>query len=249
MRRRAALAATPAALGTSGLGLAGWLGRPPRLPFEPLRDPPGCRRLAGRALATSPAAAALAGLDPRADPGADGVADGGAGPGGADLRWLHLADGTGLPAAFVTDFASPVCGPLDERLAARKSSGEIALTRHPVARLGAASAPAALAAAAAELQGGSLDRRLYRSRFLPTEGWLRAVAAEEGLDPDRLIADMGGAAAQGRVARSEALARRFGVAAVPVVVIGRTVVTGAPARRALDALIEHEREAMWATTS
>ena len=236
MRRRAALAATFAALGASGLGLAGWMGRPPRLRFEPLRDPPGYRRLAGRALAASPAAAALAGLDPGTDPGAD--------PGGADLRWLHHADGPGLPVALFTDFACPVCGPLDARLAARGSRGEIALTRHPIARLGAASAPAALAAAAAELQGGSLNGRLYRSRFLPTEGWLRAVAAEEGLDPDRLIADMGSAAAKGRVARSEALARQFGVAAVPVLVIGRTVVTGAPARRALDALIEHKRETM-----
>ena len=54
---------------------------------------------------------------------------------------------------------------------------------------------------------------------------------------------MEGEAVAARVARSEALARRFGVVGTPVLVVGRTVVTGAPSARRLDALIKAEREA------
>ena len=221
--------AAVAALG----GAAAFRMTSPALEFVPLDDPPGFRKLEGRDLALTRSSAALAGLDRTL-----ALPD-------ADLDDLHAAAGPGVPVAVFGDYACTVCRPLDARLAARAARGEIALTRHQIARLGPSSATGARAAAAAAQQGhpDALDERLYRSRFLPTEGWLREVASAEGLDPDRLIADMEGAAAQDRLARSEALARRFGVVATPVLVIGRTVVTGAPSDRELDALIEAEREA------
>ena len=231
MSRRAALAA--AAVLVSALA-ALWIARPAALTYEPLAEPEGFRRLAGADLGMTPSMAAFAGLDAAPDLPK------------ADLSALHLALGPGVPVAVFGDYACTICAPHNETLEELAVDGRIALTRHPLARLGAASGTGALAAAAAELQGrpGALDRRLYRSRFLPTDAWLREVAEAEGLDGDRLVADMRGEAAALRVARSEALARRFAVVGTPVTVIGRTVVTGAPSGRMLDALIEAERETM-----
>ena len=223
--------AVGAAVLAAGLVVA-WNARPISLSFEPLEEPEGFRRLAGTALTVTPSMAAFAGLDDSAalpEP---------------DLSALHRAEGPGVPVAVFGDFACAVCAPYDERLASLEADGRIALTRHPLARLTAASGTGALAAAAAELQDapGALDRRLYRSRFLPTDAWLAEVAAEQGLDGARLLADMKGEAAVSQVAMSEALARSFAVVGTPVTVIGRTVVTGAPSDRELDALIEAGRE-------
>ena len=204
----------------------------PRLEFAALEEPAGFRKLAGRELAVTPSGGAFAGLDDRSEMPP------------ANLDHLHAGTGEGVAVAVFGDYACTVCGPLDERLQARADRGEIALTRHSLARLSDASRIGALAANAAAMQDrpGTLDRRLYRTRFLPTEGWLREVAREEGLDPDRLIADMGSKAAQDALVQSEALARGFGVVATPVLVVGRTVVTGAPSDRVLSALIDAERE-------
>ena len=231
--RRAVLTAAGGLVLVAAIAVA-WNARPVELSFEPMDDPEGFRRLGGSALTVTPSMAAFAGLD-------DGVV-----LPEADLSALHLAEGPGVPVAVFGDFACTVCGPYEERLAALADEDRIALTRHPLARLTAASGTGALAAAAAELQGeaGALDRRLYRSRFLPTDAWLSEVAAEEGLDGARLLADMRGGAAAARVGMSESLARRFGVVGTPVTVIGRTVVIGAPSERELTALIEAEREAM-----
>ena len=135
-----------------------------------------------------------------------------------------------VPIAAFSDYACPYCRVLTRRLSAYATDAPgVQVTWHEAPILGDASRAAARAALAARRQGAYADfhARLVDSPFQPTDGYLRDVAADLGLDADRLLADARGAAVAGEMADSLALLRLFGTVGVPVVVIGRTVVQGA----------------------
>jgi protein-disulfide isomerase len=105
-----------------------------------------------------------------------------------------------------------------------------------------AGARAALAAAAlgGEAAHAALLGRLMRSAFAPNAAWLHAVAPSAGLDPALLAAAMSGPAVTAALDRTATLAAAFGFVGTPSLVIGRTVVQGAPPEAALRALVAAE---------
>lgn len=156
-----------------------------------------------------------------------------------------LFDDTGpdaLPVAFFTDHYCPNCRSLAQTL--EKQDG-IAVTRHELPILGNASVTAARAALAAGRQDarGEFHDRMRRAAFSPTRAYLRDVAAGLDLDPERFLADMDGQEVGAALRSGAALAASLGFSAVPVAVVGRTVVVGDIPPRTLSRLVEAERRA------
>lgn len=227
-----------AALGLTGLGFAAW----PRLSgllaptftFEPIPDLPGFRRIAGAPVPPP----ALAGI--------------GAGPGG-DSAWSGLSTCALLytearrpgdvPVAYFSDYRCGFCRRLSPRLADLAQGSGVSLTWHELPLLGSASVQAARAALAARRQGAyaAFHDRLMDSSFVPNPAFLRRLAEEEGIDPDRLIADMDHPGVTRQLAITADLAGRFGFFGTPALVIGRTAALGAMPEARIDALITLER--------
>lgn len=243
--RRALLLA--AAGGAAALWVAGLRGGLPSLwpvdlSFEPMADPPGFRRLVGGEV--SPGRDPLAGLE-SAPPGPDRPAL--SPPAMCRALFRDVPPAGVVPIALFVDANCPYCRVLERRLramAAEHGAG-LAIAWHEWPILGPVSRQAARAAEAARLQGAypPVQKALAGTRFLPTEAYLRRIAARAGLDPDRLIRDMEAARVVRRLARTARLAERLGFAGTPGLVVGRTVSEGAIGSDRLSALIERERAA------
>lgn len=210
--------------------------------FEPLPDPPGFRRIAGGETSSVPGP--LIGLTRRDEAGlgaakaavrADlcGALFGGPPPAGV------------VPIASFSDYNCPFCRVLTGRLAAleERSDGAVRMAWHEWPLLGPSSVVAARAALAADMQGAyaAFHKRLMRSRFVPTPGFLEVLARDIGIDPLRLRADMESDAVSERLRTTEAVARIFGFIGTPALVVGRTVVVGAVSDAVIGALVEQER--------
>jgi 2-hydroxychromene-2-carboxylate isomerase len=87
-----------------------------------------------------------------------------------------------------------------------------------------------------------MHARLMRAGLVPTPAYLAEVAEGLGLDPARLLRDMGSAGIDAALRRSSALADVFALPGTPALVVGRTVVLGAVGERTLARLIERERD-------
>lgn len=205
----------------------------PPLAYEPIPDLPGFRRLKDQASALSRAGGALL-------LGRDGPA--------ADIdpcNGLFRAPATGgaVPMAYFTDARCGYCRQLSPILADLAQNAPVDIAWHEWPRLGEASVLAARAALAARAQGGygAVHKRLMGTPFVPTDAYLRQMATEEGLDPDRLIRDMDSPAVAAQLARTEALAQRFGFLGTPALVIGRTVHMGLTGKALLNRLIAAEQ--------
>ena len=118
---------------------------------------------------------------------------------------------------------------MSKYLADSKARGDIALTVHEMPILTEASETAARAALAAGEQDAyeTFNRRLMRSNFVPSPGFLTMLAESVGLDAPRLLREMNGDKTTSQLMISKAVAARFGFFATPSMVIGRTVVVGA----------------------
>lgn len=220
--------------------------------FTALEEPAGFRHLAGGDVS--------GGLDPVT--GLLGAGAGGEGGGragtpaeiapenlctalfgdGDDTASIDGADGI-LPIAYFSDYRCPYCRILSKRLEALEQAREdIRIIWHEWPIFGQVSEQAARAALAAKRQGahGAFHTRLMRSSFIPTEGYLRTLADQAGIDPDRLLADMEGDDVARELARTGALARIFGFRGTPALVVGRTIIVGAIDDVRLDALIDRE---------
>lgn len=221
--------------------------------FTALEEPAGFRHLAGGDVS--------GGLDPVTGLLGAGIDEAGeAGPtagigredlchalfdeaaGSDDPAKVNGADGV-LPIAYFSDYRCPYCRILSKRLEALADArADISIIWHEWPIFGEVSETAARAALAAKQQGahGAFHHRLMRSSFVPTEGYLRTVADQAGIDSDRLLADMESAEIERELARTGALARIFGFRGTPALVVGRTVVVGAIDDARLEALIERE---------
>lgn len=141
-------------------------------------------------------------------------------------------------AVVFTDFRCPHCRTLETTLDAMGVPYE----RREWPLFGPASVAAARAALAAAAQGrrAEMTARLLRTSFAPNEAWLRAVAAEEGLDAERLLADMAGPDVEAALRETAALARLFGLRGTPTLFYGRTIVEGVAPRAVLNAVMARE---------
>lgn len=150
-----------------------------------------------------------------------------------------------VPIAYFTDFRCPYCRILSTYLDAIEADRDagVRIARHEWPILGEASEIAARATLAARTQGAgaAFHDRLMRSSFLPTPAYLRSIAGRVGVDANRLLHDMSGAAVDRALAETRRLAAILGFRGTPGLVVGRTVVTGAIGEAELRALVARER--------
>lgn len=195
--------------------------RPPAFTFSPVPGLPGFRQTA-RAEITG-GAALFAGLDEGAGPDLPEVA--------SDIcRHLFGAPGDAVPVAYFSDVRCPYCRVLTPLLLEVKAVADppIRLVWHELPLLGAGSQLAARAALAAERQGAgdAIHLALMRSSFVPSPAYLRDLAGALGIDGERMLADMEAPEIDRQLAVSAALARTFGFAGTPALVVGRTAHLG-----------------------
>lgn len=217
---------------------------PQRFDFAPIESLPGFRRLAGGASSGR--------LDPLAGIGGpDPIGETEIDPDSlrADLcNVLHggrPAPGV-VPVASFSDYYCPFCRVLTRRLAAIEADPEqaIRITWHEWPSLGPVSELAARAALAAREQGAyvAFHEAMMRGAFVATPAFLSDLARRIGIDPQRMRADMESEQTALEIAQSRALARLFGFAGTPALVVGRTVIVGQVDDATLRALIVRERE-------
>lgn len=213
-----------------------WSAFAPPPPGTPIPGLPGFVRLDDSAI--SGAVDPLAGLETR-DPDAIDPAPM---PAGSALCAALFRDGIApgtVPMAFFTDINCPFCRAM-ERWLPDIAPDAASLTWHDLPLLGPASRAASLAVAAASLQGAgdAMRARLHRARLVPTPDYIRSLAGGIGLDADRLVADMTGPAAMGRVAQSLGLFHGFGAAGTPSLVVGHMLAVGQRSEAAVAGLID-----------
>lgn len=195
-----------------------WLRRPRHFAFEPVEGAPGWRRAtttetSGGGGATS---AVFVGLD-------------GGGPAvpplpAADLEPVLFPKGEDF--AVLTDVLCPYCRRIIPVLAAME---DVRIAWHALPLFGRISELAAKAAVAADMQGdgGDMHVRLHALPLRPSPGFFASLAAEAGLDGDRLLRDMDSAEVAQRLQQSRAAASRLGIFGTPAFAIPGTVVIGA----------------------
>lgn len=144
-----------------------------------------------------------------------------------------------VPVAFFTDINCPFCRVM-ERWLPDLDGTRAALTWHDLPLLGPTSRAAARAVAAAHLQGAgdAMRARLHRARLQPTPDYIRGLADGIGLDADRLLRDMTGAAVTARIAQSLGLFHGFRAAGTPTIVVGGTVAVGQRSEAVVAGLID-----------
>lgn len=215
-----------------------WLGREKPLVFEPIAGLPGWRRIAFDSVtgtAGSPADAIFLGIGasetlPPILPA-------------ALCATLYPSKGKGIPAAIFTDVNCPNCASLEAKLKAR--SALLALNWHDLPLLGPTSENAARAMTAGDLQpNGTAFRQAVLNtqpgRLMPAV--LSRLAAQSGLNGQRLLADMASEDVSAILKTTRRAADTLGVWGTPGFTIGRTFVLGDVREDVLDQLIAQESE-------
>jgi len=204
----------------------------PPLRFEPLPGLNGFRQLSGGSVSGgNPALVGIDASDARPD---------------APPVCAHLFSETvpveHVPVAYFSDARCVYCKVLSPLLHELETTEPITVTWHELPLLGTASLEAAKAALAARQQGAYafFHDRLMGTPFLPTPAYLRQLAADAGINADRLLNDMQDDAVSEQITRTAALARLFGFYGTPALVVGRTAVLGTVDSPRLRRLIEIE---------
>ena len=209
--------------------------------YEPVPGVPGLRRLVGEVRVTGLPAATigLGGAGPalpaplRAAAGARLAAD--------PLAAVHPPGAGTPPVTFFTAGGCPLCPRLSDRLA------DLGVTPalRPLALFGPASARAARAIVAAGRLAGPdaaarLEGALVGTAFRTDDAFIRAVAAERGLDPAALLAAMDAPETDAALAENHALSAALGLPGTPAVVVGRTLAVGLVPTGTLSRILEDE---------
>lgn len=147
-----------------------------------------------------------------------------------------VGDAGPVPVTYFTDIRCPICRVLEGRLAGL--DGITMRTREfPV--FGESSERAARAVLAASLQGQGevLRQRLHRAPPVITRATIEGAVSGITLDEGRFFSEMEGADVTARLAEDVALARIFRLPGTPALIIGHTLVIGAPSERQLAVLV------------
>ncbi len=151
--------------------------------------------------------------------------------------------GNAAGARAVVEFYDPRCGYCRQMLPVLagllKADPSVRLIYKEIPVLGPGSVLDAQALVAAQAQNGyfALQAALMGDAEAPTKARIRALATSVHLDPDRLLADMDGAAVHDRLAANLALAQALGVTGTPTLVIGDTLTSGAMGLEELQAAV------------
>lgn len=242
MTRRGLLKGGLAVAGAWALVARPWTwGRDAVIETEPLSDLAPFRRLIGAQSTSNDGLGALgavfAGLDvPNpTDPELDTRLRANL----TDILWGDWDGNSPVPVTYFTDIRCPICRPLEARL--RDMDGITVTTREfPV--FGDASALAARAIVTAQQQGlgEAMRQRLQRSAFVLDREGLFQLAGGAGIDAVQFAAEFDGREVTSRLSEDLALARIFRIPGTPGLVIGRTLVIGAPPDATLRAVIAAE---------
>ena len=154
-----------------------------------------------------------------------------------------------VPMASFSDYYCPYCRVQTKRLSEMTNAmpSEVAVAWHELPLLGDSSNLAAKAALAAKRQGAyvSFHERLMKTPFQATPDYLSRLAADLGVNKDRLISDMESGAVARELENSAALSQLFGFVGTPALVIGRTVVQGQISDNMIREIIDLERNEGW----
>jgi len=203
--------------------------------YEPMPGLPGFRRVASGSV--SGGNVALSGIDaPRGTAGMGTIC--------AHLFEAPVPEGH-VPIAYFSDARCVFCRTLSPRLHEIEASAPVTVTWHEYPLLGPASRRAAQATIAAGLQGAhrAFHDRLMGTPFLPTDAYLRRLAAGVGIDADRQLRDMTSERVAARLDRTARIGRAFGFHGTPALVVGRTAILGEVSDAQLLALVSQERRA------
>lgn len=237
-------------LASVGLGLAAFQTVPGLLPrqlgFRALDDPPGFRVL------TTGGETSTAGFDPfvglsQTDPAQQAARDRALVRVRGDVCGALFGSGAlppgRVPIASFSDYYCPYCRAQTGVLVDLAKRDDLHLVWHELPLFGETSQMAARAALAAKRQGAYLPfhDRMMGSPFRANPAYLAVLAGELGLDAAQLQADMASDAVQRQIDDSTALARIFGIAGTPALIIGRTVVQGQVDDRVIRQIISDER--------
>ncbi|MEP0564064.1 MAG: DsbA family protein, partial [Paracoccaceae bacterium] len=215
-----------------------WLGRETPLQFEPIPNLPNWRRIAFEGVTGSGGSATNAvfvGLDD-SEPFAPLSAN-------ALCAMLYPIQGKGIPAAIFTDVNCPNCASLEAKL--KRRNDQLDLNWHDLPLLGPTSETAARAMVAGDLQANGAA---FRAAILNTSpgrlmpAVLSNLARQNGLDGDRLLADMDSDTVTTALKENRRAAETLGVWGTPGFTIGRTFVLGDMHDDVLDQLILQESQ-------
>jgi protein-disulfide isomerase len=144
------------------------------------------------------------------------------------------------------DYRCPYCKQMQPSLAELvREDGKIRLVMKEFPILGPDSVTASRAALAARAQGryAPFHEALFQMRGGLDEAAIYRVAAEVGLDVERLKRDMKSADIDRILERNRNLAQALGVAGTPAMVVGREFVPGAVDKAGMKKLVETARRA------
>lgn len=150
-----------------------------------------------------------------------------------------------VPIAYFSEFRCPYCRALErdlERLLA-EDPAPFRLIQHELPIFGPTSELAARASLAASRQGKQqeLRRRFMRTPLVADEASVLRIAADLGLDQDRLVRDMASSGIKAELDQTRALGDVFGFVGTPGLIIGRTVLNGAIPYAVLQQIAEDEK--------
>lgn len=232
VRRRDLLIAGGVVAAIYGLRALPWDRLPGGGPrFTDIEDLPPFRRLEGGGL-TSVGTAVLAGIEPASNQAAQrrARADAMRADPCTALFGPDVPSGM-VPIAYFSEFLCPYCRALERDLDTLEAEfpGTFKLVQHELPIFGPPSELAARASVAAARQGRQqeLRRRFMRVPLVAEDETVLRVAANIGLDTDRLARDMASPEVQAELDATRALADVFGFFGTPGLVVGRTVLNGA----------------------
>lgn len=243
-------------LGAVGLGYAGFKYVPSMIPqrleLEAMVSPVGFRKFtAGESTAGSfDLFVGLTSGDGVAEQEAKQAADTRVGQNVCGSLYANLDLSAGqVPMASFSDYYCPFCRVQTKRLGelVKAKGDEVAVAWHELPLLGENSYEAAKAALAAKRQGAYVEfhDRLMRTPFVADPAYIERMAADLGVDHNRLVADMESDSVRLELENSAALSRAFAFIGTPALVIGRTVVNGQIIDRLINEIVDLERNEGW----
>ena len=139
------------------------------------------------------------------------------------------------------DTRCPYCREMRPELTALASQDRnVRIIFKDIPILGPNSMIEARALLAAQRQGGyaAMQAAIMSANGAPTDAALRAAASRLGMNPDRLMRDMGDPAITARLAANTALAQSLGINGTPAFVIGTQLIPGAISLDDLQKLVD-----------
>jgi protein-disulfide isomerase len=140
------------------------------------------------------------------------------------------------------DYRCPYCRVLKDVLFQLQKERSLRIIYKEWPILSEGSKVAARAALGAANQGKYFEfhSKLMQSSLMTTKPYVRNLAEDQNIDPEKLLKDMDTPEISAALERNSALAYELGVIGTPALVVGRTIIQGAISKKQLGRLIDVE---------